>query len=346
MPEDDSVQKAAQDLMGEGCTLILSDHFGHQFHLGDLILKNRDTTFVSLFGDMAASSGLPNWYNACNDNSQSQYVAGVAAGLKLKELAADGTLTRETLPLAFDENNRVRIGFVGAFDCPAVVSAYTAFYLGVKSVYDPVDMIVEYTNSWNSETRDAEVAQALLDLGCVVLGQMTDTNGATKAVSAAKKADPNLVCVTIGSQEDLTKSAPETVLVSTAEDWSVYFTTLFRAAALHKKIPQDWCHGFDEKAVGITGYGTACAPDTKKVCEKTADALARGKQQVFDCSTFTVMGQPLTTYTQAKGLEEKECIKKIGGVTCFAESTLRSAPYFDVRIDGITELESAYTAGV
>lgn len=344
IPEDDSVATNAESLIADGCTLIVSNSYGHQSHYGDVIKNNPDVNFVAMTGDMAASSGLSNYYNAFTNIYEARYVSGVAAGMKLKELIDNGTLTKEKLPDSFDKNGNIKVGYVGAFNYAEVVSGYTAFLLGIQSVVSNVSMTVKYTNSWFSEEREAAVAEYLMGEGCVIIGQHADSTGAPAAVEAAYKKNKKLCCYSVGYNVSMTDVAPDVALTSATNNWDVYYKTLFEAAAKGKDIPQDWSKGFSDKAVGLTEFGTACADGTKEACAKAEKAISDGTLKVFDASTFTVGGKHLSSYTKAYGMDNKECMVTKDGTTYFSESTLRSAPYFDIRIDGITEIESDYDA--
>ena len=120
--------------------------------------KNPNVTFVAMTGDTAATANLDNFCNAFTAVYESRYVSGVVAGMKIKELVDNGTLTKEAKPDAFDANGNIKIGYVGAFPYAEVVSGYTAFYLGVKSVVENVVMSVSYTNSWFDIAKEGAAA--------------------------------------------------------------------------------------------------------------------------------------------------------------------------------------------
>jgi len=344
VPESDEVETNANDLIADGCTLIISNSYGHQFHFGDVISSNPDVNFVAMTGDLAASSGQSNYFNAFTNVYESRFVSGVVAGMKLKEEVEQGLLTPENCPTGFDENGNIKLGYVGAFNYAEVVSGYTAYYLGVKSVIPNVVMTVQYTNSWFSEEREAAVAESLMGMGCVMIAQHADSTGAPAAVEAAKAANPDLICNSIGYNVSMLDVAPTVALTSATNNWKVYYKELFKAAASGAAIPQDWSKGYADDAVGITELGENCAEGTAEAVEQTEQLLKDGSLKVFYNGRFTVGGQTITSYTEAYGMEGQECMVTDGDVTYFDESSLRSAPYFDIRIDGITEIESSYEA--
>ena len=304
-----------------------------------------DTAFVSMTGDFAAISGCSNFKNAFTKVYESRYVSGVVAGLKLKEITEDGTLTAETQPYSFDADGNVKIGYVGAFSYAEVVSGYTAFYLGVKSVMPNVVMEVKYTNSWFDIDKEAAAAEALVANGAVIIGQHADSTGAPAAVQ--KLQDAGTICYSIGYNIDMLETAPKAALTSATNDWDVYYKYAIEAAMNGEDIVVDWAKGYDEGAVSITELGESCAEGTADYVADIEAQLKDGTLHVFDTTTFTVGGEQVTSapcdmsfmdYTAdpPAAIYEGETVEAIKD-GYFAESEYRSAPYFALRIDGITE---------
>ena len=343
IPESDEVETNAIDLIADGCTLIVTNSYGHQYYVDNVVESYPDVTVVAMTGDLAADSGYDNYYNAFTKVYEARYVSGVVAGLKLQELIEEGTLTQENMPDAFDEDGNIKIGYVGAYSYAEVVSGYTAFFLGVQSVVENVTMIVKYTNSWYSEEREAAVAEYLMDEGCVIIGQHADSTGSPSAIQARYNDDNSLVCYAVGYNLDMIDAGEDVVLTSSSNNWTIYYTELFRAAATGEEIPQDWAEGYSEDAVEITELNANTVADgTEEYVEEIIEQIKNGELYVFDTSTFTVDGETITSYTESYGFEGNECIVQDGDTYYFDESTLRSAPYFDIRIDGITEIASDY----
>ena len=188
IPEGGKTADAAEDLVGQGCNLIISNSYGHQTYMEEEAEKHPDVNFVAMTGDFAAISRLDNFYNAFTAVYQSRYVSGVVAGMKVKELVESGTLTPETQPDSFTADGKVKIGYVGAYNYAEVVSGYTAFFLGVQSVYPNVAMEVMYTNSWFDIDKEGAAAEALIANGSVIIGQHADSTGAPAAVQKLQDA--------------------------------------------------------------------------------------------------------------------------------------------------------------
>lgn len=333
--EDEGCYDTATDLVEQGCTTIFSDSYGHQSYMLQAAEENPDVTFVSMTGDNAALSKLPNLKNAFNYTFESRYVSGVVAGMKLAELVADGKVADKNK----NADGTIKIGYVGAYPYAEVVSGYTAFYLGVKSVVENVAMSVSYTNSWYDPTAEAEAANALISDGSIIISQHADSTGAPSACEAALNSGTTVYCV--GYNVDMLSVAPTSALTSAQNDWSVFYTYAFNCILKGEEIATDWAAGFNEGAVMISALGASCAAGTAEKVAEVEAAIKDGTLNIFDTSKFTVNGEAVTTYmaidTDGDWTNDTgEAIEN--GI--FKESALRSAPYFGLRIDGITELNA------
>ncbi len=352
--ENSTCLDAATDLVGQGCNVIISNSYGHQTYVVQAAEQFPDVTFVSMTGDFAALTGLPNFKNGFTKVFESRYVSGVVAGMKVAELLANGTISEEATPEHFDNGN-VKIGYVGAFDYAEVVSGYTAFFLGIRSVVENVTMEINYTSSWFDIDKEAAAAEALIANGCVIIGQHADSTGAPSATQ--KKLDEGKVCYSVGYNIDMLDTAPTAALTSPTNTWSVFYTELFTTEMNGGDFPVDVAYGYADGGVAITPLGPSCAAGTAEKVAEVEAALKDGSLKVFDTSKFTVTDEQVTctVVTDADGHlttctidtsfmdwstmtpiyqgEVVECIKD----GAFDESTIRSAPYFSVRIDGIIE---------
>ena len=342
--ENATVTTAGEDLVDQGAQVVISNSYGHQDYMDGLAEEFPEVAFVAMTGDYAAISGKDNFYNAFTKVFQSRYVSGVVAGLKLAELLEKGELTAEKQPNSFTEDGKVKIGYVGAYPYAEVVSGYTAFFLGLRSVYADVQMEVMYTNSWFDISKEAAAAQALIANGCVIIGQHADSTGAPSATQ--KLLDNGTVCYSVGYNVDMLEVAPTAALTSPTNGWDKYYTDLFTALINGTEIPQDWAKGYEADAVAITELGSSCAEGTAEKVAEVITALADGSLKVFDTDTFTVNGEKVTTYSVnlsyldwSQGgvmVYEGDTVEAIVD-GAFAESEYRAAPYFDLRIDGIIE---------
>lgn len=344
--ESEACAEAARSLIADGCTLIISNSYGHQDYMVEVAEEHPEVTFVAMTGDFAAICNVTNLSNAFTQVFESRYISGVVAGLKLKELV-DNNLILETNK----SGDNIKLGYVGAFPYAEVVSGYTAFYLGVKSIVENVTMEVVYTESWFSESLESEAAKYLMSQGCVIIAQHADSTGAPSAVQSAheKGEYTNVYCV--GYNVDMLTVAPDVALTSAANNWSVCYKEMFETILSGEKFVTNWSKGYSSDAVYVTDLGSACAAGTKDYIDTLIASIKAGTFKVFDTSKFTINGEHITTttvdlsyYDYSTGSpvcvyqgETVECIKTENGITYFDESTHRSAPYFSLRIDGIVE---------
>ena len=322
IPEGNECYEAAAELVEAGCNIVFADSFGHEDFMIQAAKEFPDVMFCHATGTKAHTENLPNFYNAFASIYEGRYLAGVAAGLKLNEMIEKGDITAEV----------AKIGYVGAFPYAEVKSGYTSFYLGARSICPTAVMEVKYTNSWFDIAKEKETANALIADGCVLISQHADSEGAPKACEEAKV--PN-----VAYNLDTREWGPNSALVSSKINWEPYFEHIVKAVENSTAIEQDFCKGLADGSVEILGLNDAvAAPGTAEKLEEVKKDIIDGNIKVFDTANFTVGGEHLTSYmadvdTDDNFTPDTEVIED--GV--FMESAKRSAPYFDIVIDGITE---------
>ena len=320
IPEDESAYDAAVDLAEQGCDIIFANSFGQESYVIQAATEYPDIQFCHATGYQAASSGLPNMHNYFTNIYESRYVSGVVAGLKLNEMIDNGTITED----------KCKVGYVGAYPYAEVISGFTSFFLGIRSVCPSATMEVKYTNSWADMSAEAEVANALIADGCVLISQHADTTGAPSACEAA-----GVPCV--GYNVSMISVAPNTALTSASIDWSVYYTYAVKCAMNGEEIETDWCRGFAEGADKLTELNDkVVAEGTAEKVKEVEDQIIDGSIHVFDTSTFTVGGKSLEDAI-AEGGEYADYADYVSD-GYFHESELASAPSFAIIIDGITSI--------
>ena len=327
VPEGAECYEAAKDLVEQGCTVIFADSFGHEDYMIEAAKKYPQVQFCHATGTRAHTEGLDNYHNAFASIYEGRYLAGIAAGMKLNELIAAGKFTAE----------EAKIGYVGAFTYAEVISGYTSFFLGARSVCKSVTMEVTFTGSWYNESAEKEAANRLIANGCKLISQHADSMGAPTACESA--GIPNV------SYNGSTKVAcPNTFIVSSRINWAPYFKYAIEAVRDGKKIDTDWTGTIATESVPLTEVNEqAAAAGTQAAIDAAKAKLVDGSLKVFDTATFTVGGKALTSYmadvnTDAAYEPDTEVITD----GAFAESKFRSAPYFNVEIDGITLLDRNY----
>ena len=324
VPEGQECYEAAKELVGMGCDVIFANSFGHEDYMIQAAEEFPDVEFCHATGTKAHTEKLPNFHNAFASIYEGRYLVGIVAGMKLNEMIAAGTITAD----------QAKMGYVGAMPYAEVKSGLTAFYLGAKSVCPTVTMDVKYTNDWYHPTKEQEAANALMDGGCVLISQHADSMGAPNACEARNV--PNV------SYNGSTISAcPNTALISSRINWAPYFKYMIEQAQKGEAIVTDYTGTIKDGSVALTELNTAAAAEgTQAAIDAAKQGLIDGTIKVFNTANFTVGGQALTTYladvdTDANYTGDTEVIAD----GYFHESEYRSAPYFDIDIDGITTIE-------
>ena len=320
IPESNKCYEAASELVDDGCTLIFADSFGHEDFMIDAAKKHKNVQFCHATGTKAhTTTDAPNFHNAFASIYEGRYLAGVAAGLKLNEMIADGKFKAD----------EAKIGYVGAYTYAEVISGYTSFYLGAKSVCPTVTMDVQFTGSWYDETAEKNTALALINGGCKLISGHADSMGAPTACE--EKGVPN-----IAYNGSTVAQCPNTFIVSSRIDWAPYFKYICEQAIAGKTIDTDWTGTLKTGSVALTDINEkVAAKDTAAKLKDVRAKLESGELNVFDTNNFTVEGKKVESFKVEKTNEVIE-----NGI--FKESSFRSAPYFDLRIDGITLLNDKY----
>ena len=328
IPEGQECYDAACELADAGCNFVFADSFGHEDYMIEAAKEYPDVQFSHATGTKAHTENLSNFHNAFASIYDGRYLAGIVAGMKLNEMIDNGDITAD----------QAKIGYVGAFTYAEVISGYTSFYLGARSVCPSATMEVTFTGSWYDETAEKEGANKLIGDGCVLISQHADSMGAPTACETA--GVPNV------SYNGSTASAcPNTFLVSSKINWEPYFEYAIQCVADGTAIDTDWVGTLETGSVELTELGTAVAEGTQEAIEAAEADLIAGNVRVFDITTFTVEGAELSSYeadvdTDADYTPDHEVV--LDGYFHESDIQFRSAPYFNVQIDGITLLDTAF----
>ena len=325
--ETEQCAEVAADLVDAGCNIIFADSFGHEPYMIEVAKANPEVQFCHSTGTRAHTEGLANYHNAFASIYEGRYLAGIAAGLKLNAMIEAGDIKAE----------EAKMGYVGAFTYAEVVSGYTSFYLGAKSVCPTVTMDVTFTGSWYDETLEKEGAEKLIQGGCKLISQHADSLGAPTACENA--GVPNV------SYNGSTQAAcPNTYIVSSRINWAPYYEYAIKAVMDGTAIDADWTGTLATNSVVLTDLNTTVAAEgTAEAIAAATEKLEKGEIHVFDCSTFTVKGETLTSYqADVNADSDNTPDTEVVHDGYFAESEKRSAPYFDLEIDGINRLDVNY----
>ena len=327
IPEGQECYNAAAELVDAGCNVVFADSFGHEDFMIQAAKDFPKVQFCHATGTKAHTEKLSNYHNAFASIYEGRYLAGVAAGMKLNEMIEAGKFTAD----------EAKMGYVGAFTYAEVISGYTSFYLGAKSVCPTVTMDVTFTGSWYDEALEKEAANKLIAGGCKLISQHADSMGAPTACETAGVPD-------VSYNGSTQAACPNTYLVSSRIDWAPYYKYAITAAMNGEAIDADWTGTLATGSVVLTELNeNVVAAGTAEAVEAAKAELEAGTRHVYDVTTFTVDGQQLTSSmadvdTDPDYTPDTEAI--VDGY--FAESTFRSAPYFQLNIDGITLLDTAF----
>ena len=340
--ETEQCAEVAADLVDAGCNIIFADSFGHEPYMIEVAKANPEVQFCHSTGTRAHTEGLANYHNAFASIYEGRYLAGIAAGLKLNAMIEAGDIKAE----------EAKMGYVGAFTYAEVVSGYTSFYLGAKSVCPTVTMDVTFTGSWYDETLEKEGAEKLIQGGCKLISQHADSLGAPTACENA--GVPNV------SYNGSTQAAcPNTYIISSRINWAPYYEYAIKAVMDGTAIDADWIGTLATNSVVLTDLNTTVAAEgTAEAIAAATEKLEKGEIHVFDCSTFTTKADDTMNAFKVDYLKvdadghitsymaDVDTDQAYAGDTevvhdgYFAESEKRSAPYFDLEIDGITRLDT------
>ena len=324
VPEGNECYTTACDLADQGCDIIFADSFGHEDYMIQAARRYPNVQFCHATGTQAHTAGLANFHNAFASIYEGRYLAGVAAGLKLQAM------------IAADPNLVPKVGYIGAFTYAEVISGYTSWFLGVRSVVPEATMEVTFTGSWYDETAENSAAVNLINRGCVLISQHADSMGAPNACEAAGVPD-------VSYNGSTAEACPNTFIVSSRIDWEPYYKYCLDSVVAGKKIATDWVGTIATGSVKLTELGNIAPAGTQQTLETVSAQLQAGTLKVFNTANFTVNGQHLTECAADVDSDEAfehETNAIVGGI--FLESVGRSAPYFDITIDGITLLDTRF----
>ena len=313
--ETEACYEAAVDLVSQGCDIIFANSFGHEKYIAMAAKEYPDVEFCHATGVTAATEGLDNFHNAFASIYEGRYLAGIAAGLKLNEMIAAGEITEA----------EAKIGYIGAYTYAEVISGYTSFYLGVKSVCPSVTMDVQFTGYWYDVTAEKNAAETLISRDCVLISQHADSMGAPGACEAA--GVPN-----VSYNGSTYEACSDTFIISSAINWTPYYLYIAKCVSEGTAIDTNWCGGIEEGSVVLTGVNLDVAAEGTLEAINTAIAgLKDGSIKVFNTANFTVENKTLT-----------EADSELISDGYFHESEAISAPSFAYFIDGITLLNQIY----
>ena len=327
IPEGQECYDAAAELADDGCNIIFADSFGHEDYMIQAAKEFPEVQFCHATGTKAHTEGLDNYHNAFASIYEGRFLAGVAAGLKLNEMIEAGTITPE----------QAKIGYIGAFTYAEVISGYTSFFLGARHICPSATMDVTFTGSWYDETAEKEAANKLIGGNCVLISQHADSMGAPTACEEA--GVPN-----VSYNGSTVAACPNTFIVSSRINWAPYFEYIANCVANGEAIDTDWTGTVATGSVMLTEVNEAAAAEgTQAKIDEIMGQLQDGSLHVFASDAFTVEGKTVDSYMADVDTDpEYQGDTEVVADGYFHESEHRSAPYFDLQIDGITLSDTAF----
>ncbi|MBR4683867.1 MAG: BMP family ABC transporter substrate-binding protein [Spirochaetia bacterium] len=318
--------ETACDMADAGCNIVFADSFGHETYMIQAAREYPNVQFCHATGTKSRTEGVPNFHNAFASIYEGRFLAGIAAGMKINEMIAAGKFTAD----------KAKIGYIGAYPYAEVISGFTSFFLGARYVCPTATMEVTYTNSWFDIAKEKTGAETLINDGCIFISQHADSEGAPKACE--EKGVPN-----VAYNVSTINLGPNTALISSKINWAPYYEMIIKAVAKGETFATDWCGTVDTGSVELTELNEKiAAKGTKEALQQAMADLKSGKLHVFDTKAFTVGGKHLTEYLADvidKGDFQPETNVIVNGVFIESGEQFRSAPYFDMLIDGVKKYE-------
>ena len=358
--EDKNCFKAAKNLVKQGCNVIFADSFGHEKYMLQAAKKWPQVQFCHATGTQALTANVSNYHNAFASIYQGRYLAGYAAGLKLRAMSAANQIEASNL----DSNGNVKLGYIGAYQYAEVISGYTSWFLGVRaavksdSSINDVSMEVTFTKSWFSTADEKTGAETLIGRGAALISQHADSWGAPGACENNKVEGVDKPIPNVTYNIETKSQCPRSYIAYSRINWAPYYeavvNAMFAGSSIQNEVNQNWTGTIDSDSVqynvnwdNITSDAATLASFKQEFSNVESAVKANGAKEVFNCANFTVEGQHLTSKmadVQDMGdyAPETEAIKQDGDVYYYDESAGRSAPYFDVSIDGISLLNSGF----
>lgn len=311
-----------QELVDEGCDLIFSTSYGYEKATKEIAAKYPNVEFCMATGDQANKDPvLPNYHNYMGEIYQGRYLSGVVAGMKLQELIRNGKISKKD----------AWVGYVGAFPYAEVISGYTSFLLGVRSVVPYAKMKVIYTYSWADYEVERKVAERLIDEGCVIISQHSDTTGSASACEAASQ---ERIVFHVGYNQGMTDIAPTTSLISSRVDWKYYMLEATEAVLKGRKIESvvhGNVHGNDVSGGYKEGWIKLLSLNETIVAQGTAEHIEKVKEKLIKGEITVFKGD----YIGVNPYDETDCISLEDG---YKENKHGSAPSFHYVLQDVIEI--------
>jgi basic membrane protein A and related proteins len=248
VPEGPDSEKVLNDLANQGHKLIFATSFGYMNYVLASAKKHSGVFYEHATGYKRAA-------NISNYNIrfyQARYVQGVIAGKLSKAGLA---------------------GYVGSIPVPEVVQGLNAFMLGMQSVNPKARMKFVLINSWYDPPKEGDAAKALIDQGCDIITQHTDSPAPLQAAaSRGVKA--------FGQSTDMAKFAADTQLSASTDIWAPYYIKRIDEVLSNTWKSTDIWGGFAEGMLAMSPFHNM-PDDVAALATQTVADIKSGKNKVF-----------------------------------------------------------------
>jgi basic membrane protein A len=248
VPEGPDSEKVLNDLAKQGTKLTFATSFGYMNYVLNSARRHPNVFYEHATGYKRAA-------NVSDYNIrfyQGRYVQGVIAG-KL--------------------SNAGLAGYVGSVPVPEVVQGINAFMLGMQSVNPKARMKFVLINAWNDPPKEGDAAEALIDQGCDIITQHTDSPAPLQA--AASRGVKGF-----GQSTDMAKFAPGTQLSTSTDMWGPYYIKRIQDVLSGTWKSTDTWGGFDSFMLAMSPF-TNMPPDVAALATATVADISSGKNKIF-----------------------------------------------------------------
>lgn len=311
-----------ENAVNDGCNLIFAVGNDIEDYIVQSATEHPKIQYCIADSKQAITSGMDNLHSFSLVESESKYLAGIVAGMKIKDLIENGEITTE----------QAIIGYIGTNENSENISAYTSFFLGAKSVVSDVTMKVKFINSETDVEAEKQTAKALIANGCILLAQHSDSNANVEI------CEQNAIYYTCNKESQ--KENSNFALTSTTEDWSSCYSYAVDCIINSEELPTSWCRGIDAKSVDITAINKNAFVFEKNydqandLTAETKEKLKAKTLHIFDTANWKVNGETIASTLTAEFKADYGGVEYIENGR-FMEYELATLPKFAFKIDGI-----------
>ncbi len=319
---DEDPSPVFYELIRERCNIIFANSYGYGEAMKEMAAQYPNVQFCqATCEDANQEPVLKNYHNFMGEIYEGVYVTGCVAGRKLQEMINEGTIGED----------EALLGYVGAFPVAEVISGYTAFFLGARTECPSARMKVAYTGTWSNYMKEMDCAEKLIEEGCVVISQDTDTTG---PAVACENADCPYPVIHVSYNLDMISVAPTTSLTGCRINWSPYICSavdaVFRDIPIEENVKAH-IHGRDAGA-GFSGGWVEMLELNRVIAPQGGEQLIRDTIEAFEKGNVHVFRGPYT------GKDPADPLDTIDLRTEYKENSEGSAPAFHYVLDDVIEI--------